>query len=81
MSRTATSRSAGTTTKASGASGGGYINMVSGYFQQTAGGEFRVRAPNAGFRGVSGGISLSTGTSSFGNSGVIGLARLGGPRL
>jgi hypothetical protein len=47
--------------------------MVSGYSQQISSGKFSLRSPNAGFRGVSGGISLSTGTSSFDNSGMIGL--------
>jgi hypothetical protein len=46
---------------------------VPGYSQQASSGEFSLRTPNAGFRGVSGGISLSTGTSSFGNSGMIGI--------
>jgi hypothetical protein len=49
-------------------SSGGLIAVTTGYSAQTSSGSFSLRTPNAGLAGVSGGISLSTGTSSAGNS-------------
>ncbi len=49
-------------------SSGGFIAVTTGYSAQTSSGSFSLRTPNAGLAGVSGGISLSTGTSSAGNS-------------
>lgn len=50
---------------------GGYVSVSTGYSSRTSSGPFSLRTPNAGGTGVSGEISISTGTSSAGNTGAI----------
>lgn len=52
-------KAGGTTDSATG----GYIALTTGYSALTSSGPFAIRTPNAGASGVSGDISLSTGTS------------------
>ena len=52
---------------------GGLISLASGYGKASSSGNIVLQSANAGTLGVSGTVSLKTGTSSFGNSGAISL--------
>ena len=49
----------------------GYVSITSGYSLKSSSGNIALKTANAGEKGVSGGIALSTGTSSTGASGAI----------
>ena len=52
---------------------GGFLVLESGYSSETSSGFIDLSTPNAGSVGVSGEISVATGTTSAGNSGAIAL--------
>ena len=53
---------------------GGFIDFTSGFSLPTSSGYISFVTPNAGVSGVSGHISIKTGTASYGSSGMIAIA-------